>query len=64
MKSIDVIKGVHKLKILLKKHNLSKQNFIYTLKFKGTAKIPDELKINKLPVSYQFYDPIPEIIQK
>ena len=64
MKSINVIKGTHKLKILLKKHQLVKQNFIYTLKFKGSARIPDDLKIQRFPISYQFYDPIPELLEK
>ncbi len=64
LKSINVMKGVHKLKLLLKKHQLSKQNFIYTLKFKGNARVPDELKITRYPLSYQFYDPIPEIVDK
>mmetsp|Transcript_36945 Transcript_36945/g.35655 ORF Transcript_36945/g.35655 Transcript_36945/m.35655 type:complete len:123 (-) Transcript_36945:644-1012(-) len=64
LNSVNLVKGVHKLKLLLKRHTLSKKNFIYTLKVHGTARLPEELKITRYPPSCQFYDPIPEIVDK
>jgi hypothetical protein len=52
LNSMKQLTGIRKLKALLKKYRLSKNNFIETLKFKGTARIPDELKVTSYSLSY------------
>ncbi|CDW87785.1 UNKNOWN [Stylonychia lemnae] len=63
LKSLQVVKGLHKLRILQRKQKLSKFNFIKALQQKGFSKIPDDLKVSKLPSAFHFYDPIPKMIE-
>jgi hypothetical protein len=63
LKSLKVMRGFHKLKILQKKIRLNKIHFIRDLQHNGYAKIPDELKLSKMPLSYRFYDPVPKMIE-
>lgn len=64
IKSWDVMKGLNKLKLIQRKQKLNKYHFIRALQYKGIAKLPDELNITKFSPSFQFYDPIPQIIEK
>jgi hypothetical protein len=63
LKCIEVMKNIHKLKIMIKGHRLAKYDFIRVLQTKGLAKIPEDLKISRYPLSYQFYDPVPKLIE-
>lgn len=63
LRSMQVAKGLHKLKILQRKQKLNKGYFIAALKSRGFAKIPDDLKVKRLPLAYQFYDPVPKMLE-
>jgi hypothetical protein len=63
LKSLISMKGAHKLKIMIRIHRITRYNYIKMLVTKGEAKIPDELKVSRYPLSFHFYDPIPRIME-
>jgi len=63
LRSLKMVKGYHRLRLLLKKQRLKKLNFIRGLEVNGFARIPDEFKLSNLSTAFQFYNPIPKLIE-
>ena len=64
LRNMTMMKGIHKLKLFRKKIQLTKYNFIMELQYCGYARLPDELRITKYPITFRYYDPMPKIIEK
>jgi hypothetical protein len=46
------MRGIHKLKIILKKARLHKFNFIRDLRQKGYSRIPEDLKVMRFSMAF------------
>mmetsp|Transcript_23526 Transcript_23526/g.36214 ORF Transcript_23526/g.36214 Transcript_23526/m.36214 type:complete len:80 (+) Transcript_23526:1555-1794(+) len=60
---MHLVNGYIFLKACLEKINLAKELLVLEVEQGGNVLIPDEMQQDKLPLSFQYYDPVLRILK-